>query len=55
MILDAGRWAPSGTNRQPWEFIVIKNREIMRQIYKNTKKFATMQSNQAFKIPIDIE
>ena len=40
MILEAGRWAPSGTNRQPWEFIVIKNREIMRQIYINTKKFA---------------
>lgn len=40
MILDAGRWAPSGTNRQPWEFIVIKNREIMRQIFMNTKKFA---------------
>ncbi len=40
MILEAGRWAPSGSNRQPWEFIVIKNREIMRQIFVNTKKFA---------------
>lgn len=40
MILEAGRWAPSGTNRQPWEFIVIKNREILSQIYMKTKKFA---------------
>jgi len=40
MILEAGRWAPSGTNRQPWEFIVMKNREIMRKIFMNTKEFA---------------
>lgn len=40
MILEAGRWAPSGTNIQPWEFIVIKNREILSQIYMKTKKFA---------------
>jgi len=24
-ILEAGRWAPSWTNRQPWSFIVIKD------------------------------
>ena len=23
MILDAGRWAPSFANIQPWEFIVV--------------------------------
>jgi len=27
-IVEAARWAPSGGNSQPWEFIVIKNREI---------------------------
>jgi len=32
MILEAGRWAPSASNRQPWEFIVIKNREILKNI-----------------------
>jgi nitroreductase len=26
-ILDAARWAPSAKNSQPWEFIVIKNRD----------------------------
>ena len=34
MILEAGRWAPSGSNRQPWEFIVVKNREILQKISK---------------------
>ncbi|MCK4687647.1 MAG: nitroreductase family protein [Candidatus Lokiarchaeota archaeon] len=34
MILEAGRWAPSASNRQPWEFIVIKNKEILKVISK---------------------
>ncbi|MFX0042231.1 MAG: nitroreductase family protein [Candidatus Hodarchaeota archaeon] len=34
MILEAGRWAPSASNRQPWEFIVIKNKEILKGISK---------------------
>ncbi|MHA2007898.1 MAG: nitroreductase family protein [Promethearchaeota archaeon] len=32
MILEAGRWAPSASNRQPWKFVVIKNRETLRKI-----------------------
>lgn len=24
-ILDAGRWAPSGLNNQPWRFLVVKD------------------------------
>jgi nitroreductase len=28
-ILDAGRWAPSANNIQPWSFIVIKDNEIL--------------------------
>lgn len=27
-IIEAARWAPSGANSQPWEFIVIKEKEI---------------------------
>ena len=27
-ILEAGRWAPSGLNNQPWHFVVVRNREI---------------------------
>ena len=25
MILEAGRWAPSGTNNQPWRFVIIES------------------------------
>ena len=32
MILEAGRWAPSASNRQPWQFILIKNKEILEKI-----------------------
>ncbi|MGB9861933.1 MAG: nitroreductase family protein, partial [Candidatus Bipolaricaulaceae bacterium] len=24
-ILEAGRWAPSYANSQPWKFVVVKN------------------------------
>ena len=35
MILEAGRWSPSANNRQPWNFIVIKNKEILMKITMN--------------------
>lgn len=28
-IVDAGRWAASGSNRQPWDFIVVTKRETI--------------------------
>jgi len=31
-ILEVARWAPSGANGQPWEFIVIKNRETIKKL-----------------------
>lgn len=31
-ILEAGRWAPSGENSQPWRFIVVRDREHIRQV-----------------------
>ena len=27
-MLEAGRWAPSGQNSQPWEFIVVRDPEV---------------------------
>ena len=30
-ILEAGRWAPSGLNNQPWRFLVIKNKDILKK------------------------
>jgi len=31
-VLDAGRWAPSASNRQPWSFVVVRDPEIRRQV-----------------------
>lgn len=31
-ILQAGRWAPSSRNLQPWHFIVIRDREALKEI-----------------------
>lgn len=31
-ILEAGRWAPSGANLQPWKFIVITSPEVKTKI-----------------------
>ena len=32
MILEAGRWTPSAINLQPWEFVVIKESEVLGKI-----------------------
>lgn len=31
-ILDAGRLAPSASNTQPWSFVVIKDRELLKKM-----------------------
>lgn len=31
-ILEAARWAPSGGNSQPWEFVVIRDEETRKRI-----------------------
>ena len=36
LILEAARWAPSGANTQPWEFVVTRDRKkmkLVREIY----------------------
>lgn len=31
-ILEAGRWAPSASNSQPWKFIVLRSREARKRL-----------------------
>ncbi len=31
-ILRAGMAAPSGVNRQPWQFVVVSNKELLKQL-----------------------
>ena len=33
-ILEAARWAMSGANSQPWEFVVVRKPETIRALYK---------------------
>ena len=33
-LIDAARWAPSAGNIQPWEFIIVRNLEIKRNLAK---------------------
>jgi len=38
-ILEAGRWAPSGYNNQPWRFLIVKDRKILGKIAELTNKW----------------
>ena len=42
-IIEVARWAPSGFNMQPWEFIVVKKPELRRKIVE----FVTEYWNQS--------
>ncbi|MBI2935168.1 MAG: nitroreductase family protein [Chloroflexi bacterium] len=44
-ILEAARWAMSGANGQPWEFIVVKDKEMRGKIfdlYRGHRKFVDL-------------
>lgn len=36
-ILEAGTWAPSGLNNQPWRFVVVKDPRVKDQLARFTK------------------
>jgi nitroreductase len=40
LILEAGRWAPSFSNLQPWRFIVTKDQDLKNAMDKAAKKSA---------------
>ena len=31
-ILEAGRWAPSGVNIQPWRFLIVRDKLLIKEI-----------------------
>ena len=35
-IVDAGRWAPSGLNNQPWRFVLVRERSVKEQLAAQT-------------------
>lgn len=32
MVIEAARWAPSGANAQPWEFVAVKSEEMKKKM-----------------------
>ena len=36
-IIQAGKYAPSAKNKQPWRFIVITNKEFIRELSREVK------------------
>lgn len=36
-VLEAGRWAPSGMNNQPWRFVVVRGEEAKQRVAEQTK------------------
>jgi 5,6-dimethylbenzimidazole synthase len=37
-VLEAGTWAPSPLNTQPWEFIVVQSREVKEKIFAECER-----------------
>lgn len=44
-ILEAGRWAASASNRQPWTFIVIRDKEIHKAVAQHAAFFFVQQAH----------
>jgi nitroreductase len=42
-IIEVARWAPSGFNQQPWEFVVVKKPEFRAQISEYCKEQLSMR------------
>ena len=40
-ILEAGRWAMSGANSQPWEFMVVRDAETRKKIFETFQETNT--------------
>jgi nitroreductase len=38
-VLEAGRWAPSASNRQPWDFVVVRDPEIRAAVAEHAAYF----------------
>ncbi|WP_066639466.1 nitroreductase family protein [Desulfolucanica intricata] len=43
-VLEAGRWAPSGLNNQPWRFVIIKDPAVQDQL-ANCTKYSSIINN----------
>ena len=54
-ILEAGRWAPSGLNNQPWRFLVVKRDDPRKQKLAECTKYARIVRDSAACIAVLLE
>lgn len=54
-ILDAGRWAPSGLNNQPWRFLVIDRDDPRHEKLAECTKYAHIVNRSAACIAVLLE
>jgi nitroreductase len=47
LILDAGKFAPSANNRQPWHFTVIQNKQLIERIVEKCRQLILASGNEA--------
>jgi nitroreductase len=40
VIIEAGRWAPSFANSQPWEFLVVRDKELLAELNDLVQRIA---------------
>jgi nitroreductase len=55
MIINAGRLAASGSNKQPWDFIVITKRNIINQLSERIAKNWMNQAGAVIAVVMDSE
>ena len=51
MILEAGRWAPSCTNTQPWHFVIVKDKKRIKELIM-TANYGDFHTNPALIIAL---
>jgi len=51
-VLEAGRWAPSGLNNQPWRFLVVRGDDPRRATLAGLTKYSRMVNEAAVLIAV---
>lgn len=53
-VIEAGKWAPSGNNTQPFEIVVIKDTELMARVAEILNRVHGSKSKQVFGAPVTL-
>jgi FMN reductase (NADPH) len=53
-LIEAGKWAPSGNNTQPFEIVVLKDAELMGKVSEILNRVHGSKSKQEFGAPVTL-